>query len=161
MHLLRRHSSGGDQANGRVTYAGASRRASGPLPLLNAAGPRWDTATVPGGEIGWFVVTTDDHSVHLSVTPPGRPAWQADLPWNSFVRVCFAAEDLLTSDGLYLFTSLRPESWVVPVEAVGGSSLLQELISRCLFDPGVAVRAMTALSGYFCWPDDAMAPETR
>jgi hypothetical protein len=51
--------------------------------------------------------------------------------------------------------------WSVPVEAVGGSSLLQELISRRLFDPGLAIRAMTALSGYFCWPDDALAPDTR
>ena len=77
------------------------------------------------------------------------------------MRFCFAVEDLFTSDGLYLFTSLRPESWSVPVEAVGGSSLLQELISRRLFDPGLAIRAITALSGYFCWPDDALAPDTR
>src|SRR5580698_5001266 len=49
----------------------------------------------------------------------------------------------------------RAESWLVPVEAAGGSPLRQELISRRLLDPGLAARAMTALSGYFCWPDDA------
>jgi hypothetical protein len=132
-----------------------------PLSVVEGRRTRWDTATVSAGEIGWFVVTTDDQSVHLSVTPPGRPAWQAVLPWDSIVRVCFAAEDPFTSDGLYLFTSLRSESWAVPVEAVGGTSLLQELIRRRLFDPGLAIRAMTALSGLFCWPDDALAPDTR
>ncbi len=103
-----------------------------------------------GGEIGWFVVVTDDQSIHLSATPPGRPPWQAVLPWSSITRVCFAAEGPFLSDGLYLFTSLRPESWVVPVEAVGGSSLLQELIRRRLFDPALAIRATTGPSGLFC-----------
>ncbi len=107
-----------------------------------------------GGEIGWFVVVTDDQSIHLSATPPGRPPWQAVLPWSSITRVCFAAEGPFLSDGLYLFISLRPESWVVSVEAVGGSSLLQELIRRRLFDPALAIRAMTAPSGLFCWPDE-------
>jgi hypothetical protein len=107
---------------------------------------------VPGNEISWFAVTTDEQSIHLSVTPPGRPPWQAVLPWSCITRVCFAAEDALLSDGIYLFTSLRPESWAVPVEAVGGAALLEELIRRRLFDPGLAVRAMTALSGLFCWP---------
>lgn len=147
-----------DQAKAGVTLAGVSRRAAEFLSVVECRRARWDTATVPGGDIDWFVVTTDDQSIHLSVTPPGRPAWQAVLPWNSIVRVCFAAEDLLTSDGLYLFTSLRPESWAVPVEAVGGSSLLQELIRRRLFDPGLAI---PALSGIFCWPDDTCAPDTR
>jgi hypothetical protein len=107
---------------------------------------------VPGNEISWFVVTTDDQSVHLSVAPPGRHPWQAVLPWSCITRVCFAAEDAFLSDGIYLFTSLRPQSWVVPVEAVGGASLLGELVRRQLFDAGLAIRAMTALSGYFCWP---------
>ena len=109
------------------------------------------------GEISWFVVITDDQSIHLSVTPPGRPPWQAVLPWNSVTRVCFEAEGPLVSDSLYLFTRLRPESWVVPVEAQGGTALLQELIRRRLFDPALAISAMTALQGVFCWPDESPA----
>ncbi|MBO0831636.1 MAG: hypothetical protein J2P29_06660 [Actinobacteria bacterium] len=106
------------------------------------------------GEIGWFVVTMDDQSIRLTVTPPGRAPWQALLPWSSITRVCFEAEGMLESDTLYLFTSLRPESWVVPVEGVGGVALFQELISRRLFDPGLAIRAMYAESGLFCWPEE-------
>jgi hypothetical protein len=112
---------------------------------------------VRAGEIGWFVVITDDHSIHLSVTPPGRPPWEAVVPWNAITRVCFEADGPLVSDSLYLFTSLRPESWVVPVEAVGGTVLLQELIRRRMFDPALAISAMTALHGMFCWPDESPA----
>jgi hypothetical protein len=112
---------------------------------------------VRAGEIGWFVVFTDDQSIHLSVTPPGRPPWQAVLPWNSITRVCFEAEGPLVSDSLYLFTGFRAESWVVPVEAVGGTALLQELIRRRLFDPALAISAMTALQGVFGWVDERAA----
>jgi len=107
--------------------------------------------TMPG-EIGWFVVTTDDQSIHLVVTPPGRSPWQAVLPWSSITRVCFEAEGPLLSDSLYLFTALRPESWAVPVEAVGGVPLFQELVRRHLFDAGLAITAMKAQTGLFCWP---------
>jgi hypothetical protein len=111
------------------------------------------------GEIGWFVVIIDDQSIQLSVTPPGRPPWRAILPWNSITGVCFEAEGPLVSDSLYLFTSLRPESWVVPVEAVGGTALLKELIHRRLFDPAMAISAMTADQGVFCWPDEHPTPD--
>lgn len=109
------------------------------------------------GEIGWFVVACDEQSISLSVSAPGRPPWRAVLPWDCLTRVCFEAEGPLRSDTLYLFTSLRPESWVVPVEAVGGNELLQELIRRRLFDPGLAIKAMTALEGLFCWPAESPA----
>src|SRR5580698_2582417 len=84
----------------------------------------------------------------------GRQDRRFHLPGRSFdatsTSIPFDAEPTLAS-------RRRPESWWVPVEAAGGSPLLQELISRRLFDPGLAARAMTALSGYFCWPDDALA----
>jgi hypothetical protein len=104
----------------------------------------------PGYE--WYVVATDDQSFSLSVSPPGRPSRQAVIPWDSVVRVCFKAEDLLVSDDLYVFTSLRPESWVIPVEADGGLRLLDELIRRGLADAGLAIKAATAHDGLFCWP---------
>jgi hypothetical protein len=119
----------------------------------------WRDTELRAGEIGWFVVTVDDQTIHLSVTPPGRPPWQAILPWNSITRVCFEAEGPLASDSLYLYTSLRAESWVVPVEAVGETSLFQELISRRLFDPALAISAMYADQGLFCWPDEDPATD--
>jgi len=57
----------------------------------------------------------------------------------------------------YRAVSLRPESWVVPVEAVGRTALLQELVRRRLFDPALAASAMTAPQGAFCWPDEGPA----
>lgn len=104
------------------------------------------------GMIDWFVVVTDDRSVSLSVSPPGRPAWQAVIPWDSVTRVCFEAADFLVSDGLYIFTSLRPESWLIPTEADGGQELLSELIRRGLFDARLAIIAAQAHEGLFCWP---------
>lgn len=102
--------------------------------------------------VSWFVVTTDDRCFSLSVRPPGRPSWQAVIPWDSVVRVCFKAEDFLVSDALFVFTSLRPESWVIPTEANGGLPFLNELIRRRLFDAELAIQAATAHEGLFCWP---------
>lgn len=76
------------------------------------------------GQISWFVVTTDDQSIRLSVTPPTGRSWRAANPFDSVIRVCLAAEGPLESDGLVTLTDLRPESCAVPVEAVGGGSAL-------------------------------------
>src|SRR6266851_1312598 len=104
------------------------------------------------GPVSWFTVTTDDQNIHLAVRPPGRDPWVADIPWDSIIRVCFAAEGPLISDGLYIYTNLRPESWAVPAEAAGGSHLLDELVSRGLFDANVLTMALLATHGLFCWP---------
>lgn len=105
-------------------------------------------------EIRWFVVTLDEEAIHLSVRPPLRRRWKATIPWASISRVCFKAEDPSTSDGIYIFTSLRPESWAIPAEAVGGSRLFKELIRKKLYDAQLAITAMGATSGLFCWPPD-------
>jgi hypothetical protein len=104
------------------------------------------------GSISWFRVTMSDEAISLSVSAPGGPAWQAVIPWDSIIRVCFAAEGPLESDGLYIFTDLRPESWAIPIEADGGTDLLHELVRRRLFDARLAITAALALSGLFCWP---------
>jgi len=106
----------------------------------------------PHSPISWFCVITDDRTIRLSVSPPSRSAWEAAIPWTSIIQVCFAAEGPLESDGLYIFTNLRPESWAVPVEAAGGADLLTELIQRGLFDAGLAITAAQATCGLFCWP---------
>jgi hypothetical protein len=86
------------------------------------------------------------------VSPPGRQPWQADIPWDSVVRVWFEAEGPLDSDSLYVFTSLRAESWVIPAEADGGQQLIDELIRRDLLNARRAIEAAYAHHGLFCWP---------
>lgn len=108
----------------------------------------------PPGSVSWFAVSSDEDAIYLSVTPPVGEPWQATILWTSVTRVCFAAEGLELSDGLYLFTNLRPESWVVPVEADGGTELLDQLIGRGMFDARLAIQAAQAMSGLFCWPPD-------
>jgi hypothetical protein len=104
------------------------------------------------GSIGWFCVTMSDDAISLSVIAAGRPAWRTAIPWDSIIRVCFAAEGPFDSDGIYIFTDLRPESWAVPVEADGGADLLSELMRRGLFNEELAIKAAQALSDLFCWP---------
>jgi hypothetical protein len=66
--------------------------------------------------------------------------------------VCFKAEGLEASDGIYVFTTLRPESFAIPVEASGGTALWREIVKRGLFSAELAVTAASATEGSFCWP---------
>jgi hypothetical protein len=102
----------------------------------------------------WFRVTWNDDEVSLDVEPPGRTAWTASFPWSSVMRVCFKAEGLEASDGIYVFTSLRPESFVIPVEASGGLEVWNEIVRRRLFDAGLAVKVASLSEGLVCWPAD-------
>lgn len=95
----------------------------------------------------WFSVQWDDAGVTLDVQPPGREPWTAQFGWNQIERVCLKAEDHTCSDGLYIFTSLRPESWVVPTETKGGLDFLDELIKREVFDAELAIQAASATEG--------------
>ena len=100
----------------------------------------------------WYRVRFSDTGIQLDVSPPGKAAWQAVIAWADITRVCFKAEDGLASDGWYLFTKHRPESYAVPVEADGGDVLLDELLKRKLFDADLAIRAAMASDEVFCWP---------
>ena len=106
----------------------------------------------PGPLDDWFHVTFDDTSVYLDVSPPGREPWSAEFTWSSIERIAFQAEDLYRSDGVYFFTSLRPESFVGPTEADGGAKLWSEVLRRGLFDTDLAGKANTSLGGTFVWP---------
>ena len=99
----------------------------------------------------WYRVRVTDAGIALDVAPPRREAWHADILWGDIIRVCFRAEPLL-SDGLYLFTKHRPESYAVPVEAEGGSDLVEQLLKRKLFDAELLIRAAAETEGVFCWP---------
>lgn len=101
----------------------------------------------------WFRVRYSDAAIHLDVTPPGDKAWHAEILWADIIRVCFKVEDPFEScSGWYLFTSHRPESYAIPVEADGGELMLDELFKHKLFDAELAIQAAMALDGVFCWP---------
>ena len=104
--------------------------------------------------IAWFKVKHDDSAVSLEVAPPGQARWTAQFQWSDIVRVCFEASDLFTSDGIYIFTSARPESYVIPIEAEGGAELWNELIHRQLFDASLAIQAATETETLHCWPEE-------
>lgn len=100
----------------------------------------------------WFKVCFDDARITLQVNPPSRPAWEAQIGWGRIIRVCFKAGGWDSPDEVYLFTDERPESYLIPMIAVGGDALWDEIIRRGLFDAGVAIEAASAIEGLFCWP---------
>lgn len=103
----------------------------------------------------WFFVEFDSSVVRLDVRPPGGAAWKAGFSWSDIQRVCFKAEDHLASDGIYVFTRVRPESFAIPIEARGGQELWNEMIRRRLFDPELAIKAASAVGTLSCWPPDS------
>jgi len=105
----------------------------------------------------WFSVTFDDSRVYLRAEPPGREPWSQEFTWNTVIRVCFKAEDLFVSDGIYVFTAERPESYAIPTEARGGAELWGEILRRKLFDAELAIEAAGSEGGLYCWPPDEPA----
>ncbi len=104
------------------------------------------------GDENWYRVRFDDDQVHRAAQPPGGEAWADNFAFADIERVCFEVEDFTGADGLYIFTRLRPESYAIPMFALGAPDLLQELIRRGLFDAQLAIDAATAEAGLFCWP---------
>ena len=100
----------------------------------------------------WYFVTFDDRSVHIRAEPPGAEAWSQSFAWDNVIRVCFKAEDIFVSDGIYVFTSERPESYVIHTEASGGQDFWSEVLRRKLFDAGLAIEAAGSTGGLYCWP---------
>jgi hypothetical protein len=100
----------------------------------------------------WFHVTWSDAAVELDVAPPGSDAWRASFKWSSVTKVCLQAEGSLASDGIYVFTADRPESYAIPTEADGGAGFWEEILRRGLFDSELAVTAAQSPGGLYCWP---------
>jgi hypothetical protein len=71
----------------------------------------------------WFRVRFDEAKVFIEAEPPGREPWKKEFPWDSVRRVMFRAEGMDVSDGIYVFTSMSSESFVIPNEARGGLDL--------------------------------------
>ena len=100
----------------------------------------------------YFAVEFDDEVVRIDVSPPEGQARHQEFRWADIERVCFKAEGPILSDGIYVFTGTRPESYVIPVDARGGNAFWAEVIERRLFDANLAIEAASALEGLFCWP---------
>lgn len=101
----------------------------------------------------WFFVEFDETHVKLRVNPPGRDSWEQRFTWTSIVRVCFKDEGLYASDGIYVFTSDRHESYVVPTEATGGDQFFGALVGRGYFPAELMSQAMRSTDGgLYCWP---------
>lgn len=110
----------------------------------------------------WFKVSYDAECVHLDVTPPDKKPWQARFRWGDIIRICYGTKEMFVSDGIYFFTSARPESYAVPIEAQGGAELWDEVIRRGLFDPRLAIEAACcAEEKLFCWPPDPARPGAK
>lgn len=105
----------------------------------------------------WYQVRFDAAGIHRAAQPPGGEPWQDFLAWDDVIRVCLEVEAFVETEGLYLFSRRRPESYAIPMQAGGGPELLQALIERGLFDAELAIQAAAASQGLFCWPP----PETQ
>ncbi len=115
--------------------------------LLTGSGSRLDQPLD-----NWFAVKCGEEVIRIDASPPGGESWHQELRWVDIERVCFKAEGLDVSDGLYIFTKIRPESYVIPLDAKGGDRLWAELIDKELFDADLAIEAASATEGIFCWP---------
>jgi hypothetical protein len=113
----------------------------------------WWKGQEPEPPSSWFLVRWDDTSVHFDVRPPDRDAWHISIQWKAITRVCFRAESYSCSDGIYVFTKGRAESYAVPMDAGGGHEFWDELVRRGLFDAELAAKAMTLVDGVLCWPE--------
>jgi hypothetical protein len=102
----------------------------------------------------WYAVEWDEERIYRHVSAPGKEPWADSLAWKDVTRICFKAEVPELSDGIYLFTDRRLESYVIPTEAKGGSELWLEILRRRLFDAELAIEAASAVEGLFCWPKD-------
>ena len=98
-------------------------------------------------------MTFDDSMVYLKATPPGKAPWEQSFPWSSVERICFKDEGPYASDGIYVFTSVRLESFVIPTEASGGEGFLPAAVSRNLYPSELMLKAATSTDGgFYCWP---------
>lgn len=101
----------------------------------------------------WFEVTFDKDFIYQNASPPGQAAWKQQFRWADIIRICYETEEKGTSNGLYFFTSLRPESYAIPLQGKGGAALWNEVIRRGLFDQNLAREASSCVEDKtFFWP---------
>jgi len=109
-------------------------------------------ATVPG-LAEWFSVAYDTSTVTISARPPGSAQWEQRFGWSEVTRVCFKSGGFMVSDGIYVFTTQRPESFVIPTEARGGAEFWSQIAKRGLFPADLMIKAASLEEGkVLCWP---------
>ncbi len=103
----------------------------------------------------WYHVKFDNKVISRDVRPPNGKSWSDSVFWSKIIRICFKTSDDFTgSDEIYIFTSEREESYLIPTEADGGSELWGEIISRGLFDAELAIKLAATSGELACWPPE-------
>ncbi len=94
----------------------------------------------------------DEMAVHRQVTPHGSDGWADSFYWHDIIRVCFQAGGFLEQDEVFIFTNQKPESYQIPMEAIGAAELMGELSRRGLFKAELLLKAMQGGGELFCHP---------
>ena len=98
-------------------------------------------------------MTFDEMRVTLRASPPRSRPWEQTFAWSEVTRICFKSEGKTASDGIYVFTAQRPESFVIPIEAKGGADFWGQVVKRGLFPEDRAISAASSSDGTMtCWP---------
>jgi hypothetical protein len=100
----------------------------------------------------WYIVNFDEMAVHRQVTLDGSDGWSDSFHWHDIVRVCFQAGGFLEQDEVFIFTNQKPESYQIPMEAIGAAELMGELSRRGLFSTTLLLKAMQGGGELFCQP---------
>jgi hypothetical protein len=101
----------------------------------------------------WYYVFFTDEKIIRDVHPPNIGAWKDHLYWKDIIRVCYKTGDFLETDEIYIFTNQRKESYVIPVEARGGTELWGEILARKLFPAELSIKLSSdPTSNIYCWP---------
>lgn len=104
----------------------------------------------------WYKIICDDSGILLDVHPPAGQAWKQYISWESIERVCYAANDIMISDDIFIFVKGRKHSYQIPAEGSGGAQLWSALLEHELFDTRLALEAVTG-KGLYCWPEAGLA----
>ena len=101
----------------------------------------------------WFKIELNADYVTIKASPPENDPWEQSFTWAAVTRVCFKNEEGLVSDAFYIFTTLRKESFIIPIDANGGKEFVQEIRKRGLFPEDITITAFASTEGgVYCWP---------
>ena len=104
--------------------------------------------------IFWFRVSFDDMNIYIDIDSQEEGESSRDIiNWDDIIRVCYRLWSYLMTDELYIFTNQREESYLIPMECIGGSELWGEIIERELYDAELAIKIMSEDIGIYCWPE--------
>ncbi|HME55463.1 MAG TPA: hypothetical protein VKM55_24870 [Candidatus Lokiarchaeia archaeon] len=108
---------------------------------------------IPGPLSSWYHVRFDDDGITRDVHPSDQEPWTDFVPWDKIIRICFqTAEEFFESDELYIFTSERDESYLIPMDADGALDLRNKILDKGLFDAKLAIKLASSSGKIACWP---------